>query len=123
MGRLEDDRNIWVCTVRADGSPHLTPTWFTYVDGSFWIGTGADNVKTANVRERPRVAVSLEDGNDPLVAEGPATVVPRPYPSAVVDAFMSKYGWDVTREEDADVGTLVMWQIVVDRWLLGGPTD
>lgn len=118
---MDDDRNVWLATVRGDGSPHLTPVWFVFSDGSFWIGTGAENVKTANVRENPQVAVSLSNGDDPVVAEGRVTICDRPFPDPVVAAFMAKYGWDLHRLEDADVGTITLWQIPVDRWLMGGP--
>lgn len=121
MARLDSERNSWVATVRGDESPHLTPMWFVFLDGSFWLGTGAETVKSANVHERPKVSLSLQDGDDPVVAEGEVVIRDRPFPAEVVGAFMTKYGWDLTRETDVDVGTITLWQVVVDNWLMGGP--
>jgi hypothetical protein len=115
VSRLDTDRNLWVCTVRPDGRPHLTPTWFVHADGAFWIGTGLASVKVRNVLANPAVSVSLEDGDRPLVAEGRASLVDRPFPDAVVAGF------DVTRPEDDDVGTVALLRIDVDRWLMGAP--
>lgn len=95
--------------------------WFVFLDGSFWLGTGAETVKSANVHERPKVSLSLQDGDDPVVAEGEVVIRDRPFPDEVVGAFMTKYGWDLTRETDVDVGTITLWQVVVDNWLMGGP--
>lgn len=116
MGRLDEDRNCWLATVRTDGRPHLAPVWFVHVEGALWIGTGAASVKVRNVRHEPRVSVCLEDGDAPVVAEGVAEVVAVPPPPAVVDAFAAKYRWDVTQVDDADVGALVMLRVDVTRW-------
>ncbi|MEU9740630.1 pyridoxamine 5'-phosphate oxidase family protein [Micromonospora chersina] len=39
--RLATERNVWLCTVRRDGSPHVTPVWFVHADGTWWIGCDA----------------------------------------------------------------------------------
>jgi PPOX class probable F420-dependent enzyme len=119
--RLAHEPNVWLATVRPDGSPHLTPVWFVFEAGGFWIGTGAASAKVRNLRANPRVSVCLQDGNDPLVAEGRARVVPPPVPAAVVAAFRAKYDWDVSVAQDADVGDLALVHVEVDRWLLGTP--
>ncbi len=91
------------------------------VDERFWIGTGAGSVKARNIAANPSVVVSLEDGDDPLVAEGRAVTVPRPFPGPVVAAFLEKYGWDLAVEVDDDIGEVALLRIDVTRWLLGRP--
>lgn len=120
-GRLETEPNVWLATTRPDGRPHLVPIWFTWVDGAFWIATGATSTKVRNLHADPRAAVSLEDGNRPLVAETTARLVPQPFPRAVVQAFAAKYGWDIDVEVDDDIGEVALLELRVDRWLLGGP--
>ena len=120
MGRLDDETIVWLATVRPDGRPHLTPIWFVWFDERFWICTGRDAVKTRNVIENPRVALSLQSGTAPLVAEGRATVHARPYPAAVVDAFASRFDWDIT-QPDAEGSYDALWEITVDRWLFSRP--
>jgi hypothetical protein len=119
--RLRDEKNVWLCTVRDDGTPHLTPIWFVYLDGTFLLCTGAAAVKTRNVRTNPAVALGLEDADRPLVAEGGATVHERPYPRHVVDAFRAKFGWDITRTDDPDGPFDALWEVPARRWLFGGP--
>lgn len=119
--RLQRERNIWLGTVRPDGRPHLAPVWFVFADERFWIGTGATSVKVRNIAANPSAVVSLESGDDPMVAEGRAVAVPRPFPSSVIDAFLAKYGWDLRVEVDADIGEVTLLQVDVTRWLMRRP--
>jgi F420H(2)-dependent biliverdin reductase len=118
--RLSIERNLWLCTVRPDGSPHVTPIWFVWYDAAFWCCTMSDAVKTRNLTLDPRLSVALEDGTDPVVAEGRAKLHARPYPQPLVERFGTKYDWDITQPDaDGDWATLI--EIRVDRWLMGGP--
>ncbi|RQW98489.1 pyridoxamine 5'-phosphate oxidase family protein [Micromonospora inaquosa] len=65
--RLTDESNVWLCTLRRDGSPHLTPVWFVYLFATFWVGCESRSVKARNVVADPRVSVALESGNAPVV--------------------------------------------------------
>jgi F420H(2)-dependent biliverdin reductase len=117
--RLAHERNVWLCTVRPDGSAHVTPVWFVYVRFRWWIGADRGTVKVRNILTRPRVSLALEDGRFPVVAEGDAAVVPDGFPADVVTAFEEKYGWDVTvpyRPGEARV----LLDVRVRRWLLSG---
>ncbi|MEU4369225.1 pyridoxamine 5'-phosphate oxidase family protein [Micromonospora chersina] len=115
--RLADERNVWLCTVRRDGSPHVTPVWFVYADGTWWIGCDARSVKARNLEADPRVSLALEDGTVPVVAEGVARLHRGDFPTTVVEAFASKYeGWGVGEPE----GERVLLEVPVRRWLLAG---
>jgi F420H(2)-dependent biliverdin reductase len=119
LDRLTTDRNVWLCTLRADGSPHVTPVWFCWVEGAFWMCTSSGTAKARNLRADARVSVALEDGDRPLVAEGCARLHARPYPPGIVAAFETKFGWDISRPgSDGDYAVLI--ELPVDRWLLGG---
>ena len=107
---------MWLCTLRRDGSPHVTPVWFVYADGTWWVGCDDRSVKARNVTADARVSLALEDGGAPVVAEGVAHVH-RDFPTEVVAAFAGKYGgWDVRQRE----GERVLLEIPVRRWLLAG---
>ena len=41
-----------------DDRPHVAPVWYVYEDGVVWILTGGK--KLANLRQNPRVALSVE---------------------------------------------------------------
>lgn len=62
----------------ADGKPHVAPVWYAYDDGVLEVLTTGR--KLANVRENPRVAVSVEQSTDGraewmVSLRGTATVV------------------------------------------------
>ncbi|MEG3634690.1 pyridoxamine 5'-phosphate oxidase family protein [Micromonospora palythoicola] len=119
LERLARERVVWICTLRPDGSPHLTPVWFHYVEGEWWIGTGERNRKVRNIAADPRVSLALPDGDAPVVAEGEASIVRRPFPPEVVEALRRRYGgWDVT--VDGPDGRYVLLRVVVTRWLMAG---
>ncbi|WP_374955413.1 pyridoxamine 5'-phosphate oxidase family protein [Streptomyces sp. Ru72] len=65
-----EEKNVWLCTVRPDGSAHVTPVWFVYQNSRWWIGLVHGSVKVRNIGKEPRVSLALEDGRFPVVAEG-----------------------------------------------------
>ncbi|MFH8347365.1 pyridoxamine 5'-phosphate oxidase family protein [Streptomyces sp. NPDC018045] len=127
--RLADERIAWLCTLRPDGSPHVTPVWFVFVRGTWWIGAERASVKRRNIENDPRVSLALEGGEAPVVAEGRARVWHIPpgtgappaldVPPDVVAAFLTKYDWDVTATSPPAAGR-VLFEVPVGRWLLAG---
>ncbi|RSN47111.1 pyridoxamine 5'-phosphate oxidase [Amycolatopsis sp. WAC 04197] len=118
--RLARERNAWLCTLRGDGSPHVTPVWFVYLDDVFWIGSGERNVKVRNIDGDPRVSLALEDGDAPAVAEGVARVYRGALREDVLAALAAKYdGW-AAGVEIAPFGARVLLEVPVKRWLLEG---
>ncbi len=118
--RLARERNVWLCTLRPDGSPHVTPVWFVHTDGVWWIACEGRSVKARNVTADPRVSLALEDGVHPVVAEGEARVHHAAFPPAIVAAFAEKYaGWDIRQPVTTD-GDRVLLEVPVRRWLLAG---
>ncbi|WP_369199643.1 pyridoxamine 5'-phosphate oxidase family protein [Streptomyces sp. PU-14G] len=117
--RLAREANVWLCTVRPDGSPHVTPVWFVFLQGCWWVGADSDAVKVRNVVKSPRVSLSLEDGRFPAVAEGEAVLHRGPFPAHVTEAFAAKYGWDVSAPRRPG-GNRVLLEVPVRRWLLAG---
>ncbi|MEU6206744.1 pyridoxamine 5'-phosphate oxidase family protein [Micromonospora musae] len=118
--RLARDPRVWLCTLRRDGSPHVTPVWFVHDAGTWWVCCAEQNVKVRNVLADPRVSLALEDGVAPVVAEGVARVWRSDFPAPVVAAFAGKYdGWDVRRPETPQ-SRRVLLEIPVRRWLLAG---
>ncbi|TDC22542.1 pyridoxamine 5'-phosphate oxidase [Streptomyces sp. 8K308] len=118
--RIERELNVWLCTLRPDGSPHVTPVWFVFLRHRWWIGADGGAVKVRNVRADPRVSLALEDGRAPVVAEGEALVHDGGFPADVVAAFAAKYdGWDVTAPYRPGAGRALL-EVPVRRWLLAG---
>jgi hypothetical protein len=118
---LNERKICWLATVRPDGRAHLTPIWFVWVDASFWVCCNDATVKARNMRANPSVAISLEDGADPLVIEGNAVLHQRPYPAEVIAAFQAKFDWNISGDEpdpDGDFGTLA--QVRPIKWVMNG---
>jgi 2-phospho-L-lactate guanylyltransferase len=70
-------------TVGGDGYPQVTPIWYLYDEGRFWITTASDRVKARNMLARPQVGFAIDSDQRPyrgisargearLVAEGEA---------------------------------------------------
>lgn len=98
LRRLETSRNLWLATVRPNGSPHLVPIWFVWLEGKAYICTSADSVKTRNIRTNPQVAFALEDANDPVLIQGTARILEQASPE-VISVFQQKFDWDIRTDE------------------------
>jgi len=71
---LEDAQLSWICTVRADGRPHLTPLVAVWLDDTLYFSTGEGEQKAVNLRGNPHVLLLTgcsrwDEGLD-VVAEG-----------------------------------------------------
>lgn len=112
----------WLTTLRRDGSPHTSPVWFLFIDGTFWIASSTVNVKVKNVMRDPRVSLAVDGtGAEPYVAQGRVIVHPsiEDFPHLVA-LLATKYdGWDAT--DESQDGPRVLLEVLVDRWLLTSP--
>ena len=57
---------IFIATINTDGSPQLTPVWGNYTDNHILINTAEGRIKHKNVKNDPRVAVSVVEHDNPL---------------------------------------------------------
>ena len=76
---LQEAQLSWICTVRADGRPHLTPLVAVWLDGALYFCTGAGEQKAVNLRGNPHLLLLTgchrwDEGLD-VVAEGDAVQV------------------------------------------------
>lgn len=63
---LQGSRTGKLASVRPDGRPHVVPIWFTLDDAGLLFMTGENTVKANNIRNEPRVAVSVNDETFPF---------------------------------------------------------
>jgi len=96
-------------TLGQNGYPHVTPVWFLYEEGLFYITTASDRIKARNMLVDSRVGFAVDNdqqpyqgltvwGNAELVAEGEAArsitgriaarYVPEEHLEATVDTLM-----------------------------------
>jgi general stress protein 26 len=76
---LQTAELFWICTVRADGRPHVTPLVAIWLDGALHFSTGETEQKAANLRGNQHVILmtgcnSWDHGLD-VVVEGKAARV------------------------------------------------
>jgi nitroimidazol reductase NimA-like FMN-containing flavoprotein (pyridoxamine 5'-phosphate oxidase superfamily) len=61
ISKLFAGRNlVYVSTLSADGSPHITPVWADMEEGFILINTFEGSAKVKNARRDPRVALSIQ---------------------------------------------------------------
>jgi F420H(2)-dependent biliverdin reductase len=98
LQKLETQTNLWFCSVRPDGRPHLAPVWFVWFDEKIYIGTDPKSVKAHNILTHPSVVVALEDATHAVICEGTARVLEVPLSVPLLETFLKKYEWDLTQD-------------------------
>ena len=91
-------------SIRQDGTPHLSPVWYRWEDGKVTVVSGASAVKTRNVRQNPKVAISVATDEWPyqyVILEGDATVENADLRDTVRSIF-SRYEGTERGAQDAD---------------------
>lgn len=119
-----------IATLRADGTPHLTPVGFTLAaapddtEGSngavVRVITFAGATWVRNLRHDPRAAVSWVDGGRWATLEGPATLRTDPESCALAEAlYAHKYRPPKSRA-DRVVIEIAVTRVLAARSLLEG---
>ena len=76
---LEAAELFWICTVRSDGRPHVTPLMAVWLDGAIHFTTGPTEQKAINLRGNPQVILTTGcnhwDAGLDVVVEGEAVQV------------------------------------------------
>lgn len=78
---LDTVRTGKLATVRADGSPHVTPIWFDMEGDDLIFTTWEHSVKAANIRRDPRVSLCVDEEKPPfayVMVEGTVAIVTPP---------------------------------------------
>ncbi len=110
-----------VATINPDGSPQVTPVWVDYDGEYILIDSAAGRKKDRNLRERPRVAVSVQDPDNPyryLGVEGEVAEITEEGAVALIHKLSHKYnGTDYPLSPDE---TRVIYKIRPTRvWTMG----
>jgi PPOX class probable F420-dependent enzyme len=60
---LEDETRalLYLATIMPDGSPQVTPVWFSIDGEDVLINTNEGRIKDKNMKARPRVAMVIQD--------------------------------------------------------------
>lgn len=83
-----------VATVKADGSPQVTPVWFDTAGDKIRINTAKGRVKARTMTEGAKVALSIMDPDNPyryMQVRGTVTRVTTNGADAHIDSLAKKY--------------------------------
>jgi nitroimidazol reductase NimA-like FMN-containing flavoprotein (pyridoxamine 5'-phosphate oxidase superfamily) len=111
--KIKAAKNIWFASVRPDGRPHLTPVWFVYVEAKFYMSIDPKSIKSRNLAANPRVSLALEDGLHPVICEGTVKPIEAALATEALSAFLEKYEWDVTADEQYHY----LLEVTPQKWL------
>jgi PPOX class probable F420-dependent enzyme len=59
---LAQERTCRVATVNGDGSPHVSPLWFVWIDGALWLNSVVKSQRWVNLQRDPRISVIVDGG-------------------------------------------------------------
>jgi PPOX class probable F420-dependent enzyme len=100
--RLEEERIIWMTTVRSDGQPQSAPVWYVLKGGEIRVWS-LDGVRVANLGTNRNVNLHLnsdEHGDSVVIIEGEATIDHSIGPASAdqpyvvrYQSFVDGYGW------------------------------
>ncbi|WP_135364514.1 pyridoxamine 5'-phosphate oxidase family protein [Halosimplex halophilum] len=108
-------------TLTPEGFPHVTPVWVDYdpEDDRVLVNTARSRRKERNVREDPRVGVSMVDPDDAyryLSVIGEVTALTEDGAEAHIDELAARYlGVDTYPSYDDDPGPRVIVEIRPDE--------
>ena len=118
---LEGAQLSWICTVRADGRPHLTPLVAVWLDETLYFSTGPDEQKARNLASNPRVALTTgandwQSGLDVVVEGEAARVTDAQQLDRLATAWAQKWDgrWQYEVSQDGfrhDFGTALVFAV------------
>jgi PPOX class probable F420-dependent enzyme len=83
-----------LATLMPDGSPQVTPVWFSYAGGKFFVNTARGRVKDRNMKKNALVALSIVDPDNAyahLAVRGKIVSETEDGADASIDALAKKY--------------------------------
>ena len=107
---------LFLATIMPDGSPQVTPVWFSADDEHILINTAKGRVKDKNMRARPQVAIVIQDPSTPyryLQIRGRVDVITEEGSDAHINALSLKYSgkpWQKTEGQ-----TRVIYKILPEH--------
>jgi hypothetical protein len=116
--RMEQSRNYWVSTTRADGRPHATPVWGVWLEDVFYFGIGPNSVKGRNLAANPNIVVHLESGDEVVILEGVVhKESDRGMLSRLAVRYNSKYKQDILPEDGSGDPLYALRPATAMAWL------
>lgn len=117
--QLEEAKQYWLATNRADGSPHVIPIDGVWLDDRWYYGGSPDTAHRKLVQRDPNVTMHLPDPWRVVVVEGTVSTVNPSLDVAqrLADVSNRKYpDYGITYEPSWFEGTLMLQPVRVVAW-------
>lgn len=59
---LESQKILRLSTILPDGTPHIVPVWYIYMDKKLYVGTNTTTTKAKNIARDGRVGFCIDEG-------------------------------------------------------------
>ncbi|MEU3269237.1 pyridoxamine 5'-phosphate oxidase family protein [Saccharomonospora sp. NPDC006951] len=94
--RLDDEKEIWITTLRSDGQPQSSPVGFLWDGKEFLILSNPATPKIRNILANPKVSLHLDLARDReegsvLTVEGEVVPDPAPVSDEEADRYVRRY--------------------------------
>jgi PPOX class probable F420-dependent enzyme len=109
---------VYLATLMPDGSPQVTPVWFSADGAHFLINTALGRVKDRNMRERPQVALCIADPANPyryLQIRGRIVEITTEGADAHIDRLAFKYQGKTTYPHRQPDEQRVIYKVLPDH--------
>ena len=121
---LEAESYAHFATVGPDGLPHVTPVWVDHEDReSVLVNTARGRRKERNVRENPKVGVSVLDPDDPyryVSVRGEAELTEEGAREHIDELASRYFGVDEYPHHDEEEGARVIVEIPAENVATSG---
>ena len=87
-----------VATLMSDGTPHVSPVWCEYDGNHILLNSAKDRVKDKNMRRNKKVALSIQDPENPyryIGVRGEVVEITETGADAHIDELAKKYTGNV----------------------------
>ena len=92
---LKAPRHAIVGTNVVDGPPHMSPVWYLFENGRFYISVPTKTVKYRNLQRDPRISVCIDGGYPDyrtVMVSGKAQLLPQ------ADPLQAEMRWRIIRQ-------------------------
>ncbi|MEV8510324.1 pyridoxamine 5'-phosphate oxidase family protein [Actinoplanes sp. NPDC051475] len=118
--RLDGARIYWLAVLDRRGAPRTFPRWGVVLNGALYFYVDGATGAALDLWRDPRIAINLEDGENPVLVRGTAKPVGRPTElPEIVAAFSAKYvDADDSRFPNTTPGPADYIYMVTPTWAL-----
>jgi pyridoxine/pyridoxamine 5'-phosphate oxidase len=101
LEEVPSPKTFWLATVRPDGRPHVAGVGALWVDGKFYVVSGASTRKSRNLAENPNCVISVSLGDLDLAVEGTAVRVTDMPTLRRIAGLYAAQGWPASAKDGA----------------------